>query len=81
MEKEFEKRYYGYFIIDSGLKVHFDVSREDNGEYFDKFEFLYNHNKFPWEKGEVIWLGKENDYFILADRVIGFYINGYKSAK
>ena len=71
-----EKRYEGYFLMDSGLKVPFDISEEDGGENFSVS--LYGNMEFPFEKGEVIWLGEDKDMKILADRIIGWNINEYE---
>ena len=73
-KKEVQKdiRYEGYFLIDSGLKIEFDISAEEGGEHF---ELLYGNSEFTWKKGDAIWLGEENDYLILADRIIGFSIS------
>jgi len=71
-----EKRYYGYFLMDSGLKVKFDISEEDGGENFSVS--LYGNGEFPFKKGDVIWLGEENDVKILVDRIIGWQIDEYE---
>jgi len=75
-QKEAQKGYVGYFLIDSGLKVKFDVTEEEGGEEFSLY--LYGNCEFPWEKGDSIWLGEEADYYILADRVIGWSIREYE---
>ena len=73
---EKETRYEGYFLMDSGLKIPFDISEEDGGNNFSIS--LYGNMEFPFEKGDFIWLGEDNDMKILADRVIGWSINEYK---
>ena len=70
-----ETRYEGYFLMDSGLKVSFDISEDEGGEAFSK---MYD-SQFPYEKGDSIWLGECDDCFILVDRIIGFNINQYQS--
>lgn len=74
MNKEINKevRYNGYFLMDSGFKVEFDISKEDGGDNFEVS--LYGNMEWPFEKGDVIWLGEESDLRILADRVIGWDI-------
>lgn len=71
-----EKRYQGYFLMDSGLKVPFDISEEDGDANFAIS--LYGNMEFPWIKGDVIWLGEDVDMKILADRIIGWDINEYE---
>jgi hypothetical protein len=71
-----EKRYNGYFLMDSGLKIPFDISEEEGGENFSIS--LYGNMQFPFEKGEVIWLGEKSNFYILADRIVGWDINEYK---
>lgn len=75
-EKQKQKRYRGYFLIDSGLKVPFDISEEDGGEEFNLS--LYGNMEFPYEKGDVIWFGEDSNLKLLADRVIGWDINEYE---
>jgi hypothetical protein len=72
---EKETRYNGYFLMDSGLKIPFDISEDDGGEIFSVS--LYGNMEFPFEKGDVIWLGENTDIKILADRIIGWDINKY----
>lgn len=74
--EEKETRYSGYFLMDSGLKVDFDISENDGGDYFSIA--LYGNGKWPFEKGGIIWLGEDKDVKILADRVIGWDINEYQ---
>lgn len=78
MEKQkiAEKRYKGYFLMDSNIKVTFDISEEDGGENFSSS--LYGKSEFPWEKGDNIWLGVNKDVIILADRIIGWDISEYE---
>lgn len=71
-----EERYKGYFLMDSGLKVPFDISEEDGGEDFSIL--LCGNMKFPFEKGDVIWLGEDSNLKILADRIIGWDISEYE---
>ena len=71
-----EKRYSGYFLMDSGLKLKFDVSEEEGGENFSMS--LYGNYEFPYEKGDTIWLGGNDDVKILVDRIIGWSINEYE---
>ena len=77
MEKQIQKetRYEGYFLMDSGLKVPFDISEGDGGEDFSIS--LYGNLKFPFEKDEIIWLGEDNDLKLRADKVIGWEISEY----
>ena len=70
-----EKKYVGYFLMDTGIKVPFDVSEENGGKNFSLH--LYGNCEFPWEKGDSIWLGEKNPCFILADRIIGFEVDEY----
>ena len=72
-----EIRYKGYFLMDSGLKIPFDISEEDGGEKFAIS--LYGNIKFPFEKGEIVWLGEDNNLKILADRIVGWDIDEYES--
>ncbi len=77
MKKETkELRYEGYFLMDSGLKVYFDISAEKGDENYDT---LYGNSEFKWEQGESIYFQDDNgeDAFILADKVIGFFIKEY----
>lgn len=71
-----EKWYSGYFLMDSGLKVPFDISEEVGGEDFRIS--LYGNMEFPFEKGDIIWLGEESEVRILADRIIGWNIDEYE---
>lgn len=71
-----EKRYSGYFLMDSGLKVKFDVSEEEGGENFSVS--LCGNFEFPFEKGDKVWLGEDNNCFILVDRIIGWQIEEYE---
>lgn len=72
-EKPKEKRYEGYFLMDCGLKIPFDISEENGG---DKFKELCWDLKFSWEKGDTIWLGEELQ--IIVDKIVGFSINDYE---
>ena len=72
-QKEIQRGYVGYFLMDSGLKVKFDVTEEEGGEEFSFY--LCDNSEFPWERGDIIWLGEE---YILADRVIGWSIREYE---
>ena len=67
-----EKRYRGYFLMDSGIKIFFDISEEEGGEEFWE---LYSNSNFLFEGGSCIWLGDER--YILTDRIIGFSIDEY----
>lgn len=71
-----EKRYEGYFLMDSGLKVFFDISEDEGGENFSVS--LYGNSAFPFKQGDVIWLGEDSDLRLLADKVIGWDINEYE---
>lgn len=71
-----EKRYIGYFLLDSGVKINFDISEEDGGEEFS-IE-LYGNGNFPFEKGGYIWLGENNSMFLLVDRIVGWKIDEYE---
>ncbi len=76
MEKENRKelRYEGYFLIDSGLRVNFDISASDGGENYDH---LLNA-EFKWERGDAIYVENEgDDFLLLANKVIGFFIREY----
>jgi len=66
-----ELRYKGYFLMDSGLKISFDISEEDGGE---EFYDLYNNSEFNFEKEGMVWLGEESDLKILVDKIVGFEI-------
>ena len=76
MEKEIEgeKRYKGYFLMDSGIKIYFDILAQECG---DDFSELYDNSKFLFERGDCVWLGEKNNSFILVDRIVGFSINEY----
>ena len=71
-----EKRYEGYFLMDSGLKVGFDISEEDGGENFSIS--LCGNYEFPFEKGKSIWLGEDKNVNLLVDRIIGWQISEYE---
>lgn len=71
-ETQKETRYQGYFLMDSGFKVPFDISEEDGGDAFAIS--LYGNMEFPWVKGDVIWLGENENVKILADRILGWDI-------
>jgi hypothetical protein len=73
-EKTIEKRYEGYFLMDSGVKVFFDISEEDGDT---KFKLLYDEAKFSWEREDTIWLGEDSELRVLANKVIGYYISEY----
>lgn len=73
LEKEI--RYTGYFLIDSGYKVNFDISKEDGG---DEFAELYNNMIFSFKTGGCIWLGEDSSLKLIVDRVIGWDINEYE---
>jgi len=34
--------------------------------------------EFPFEKGDIIWLGEESDLKLLSDKVIGWDISEYE---
>jgi len=68
-----EKYYVGYFLMDSGIKVPFEISEEDGGEDFSIS--LYENMEFPWVKGDIIYLGEMSGMKILADRIIGWDIS------
>lgn len=79
MSKKIQKeeiRYEGYFLMDSGLKIPFDISEEDGGENFSLY--LDGNLEWPFEKGDVIWLGRNNELRLLTDKIIGWYIYEYK---
>ena len=67
-----ELRYRGYFLLDTGTKISFDISENDGGENFSKE--LYGNANFPWKKGDTIWMGEDNDYSLLVERIIGFHV-------
>ncbi len=69
---EKETMYYGYFILDSGDKINFEISEEDGGEAFA----LLLDCEWSFGKNDVIWIG---DSFILASRVAGFQIDTYET--
>lgn len=71
-----EKGYRGYFLMDSGVKIPFDISEEDGGENFSIS--LYGNSIFPFEKGEVIWLGEGSNLKLLSDRIIGWDMYEYE---
>jgi len=68
-----EKRYNGYFLMDSGLKIPFDISEEDGGENFSIS--LYGNMEFPFDKNDIIWLGEDSGLKLRADKVIGWEID------
>ena len=35
--------------------------------------------KIPFEKGEIVWLGEDNNLKILADRIVGWDIDEYEA--
>jgi hypothetical protein len=75
LEKQKELRYEGYFLMNSGLKVYFDISADNGGENYDK---LCDAAEFNWKQGESIYLENDGEYsFVLADKVIGFSIRDY----
>jgi hypothetical protein len=70
-----EVRYEGYFIMEGGFKVNFNISADDGGE---KLNSLYGNSAFEWEQEESIYLeNKGKEFFILAKKVIGFFIRCY----
>lgn len=69
-----EVRFNGYFLMDSGIKINFDISEEFNSGKFRKLLDC----EWSFEKDDVIWLGEENPVFILADRIVGFWIDTYE---
>jgi len=71
--QEKEKRYAGYFIMESGLKLKFDISEENGG---DDFEAMLV-SEYPFDESELVWLGETDDCFIRAKKIIGFYIYDY----
>ena len=71
-----EKWYRGYFLIDSGIKINFDLSENDGGDDFSVE--LYGNSRFPWEKDNSIWLGSSMDLQLLASRIIGWDIEEYE---
>ena len=66
-----EKRYTGIFLIDSGLKVPFDISEINAGNDFEELETAL----WPYNKGDIIWLGEGDNIFLRADKVIGWQID------
>lgn len=66
-----EIRYVGYFLMEGGLKVKFDISQEDGGT---EFEELYNNDIIFWEKSDFIWLGEESELKVIADKIIAWDI-------
>ena len=60
----------GYFLMDSGIRIHFEMPEEKDDD--DNFAELVRNNGFSWKKGDQIWLGEDMDISIFADRVIGF---------
>ena len=68
-------RYSGYFLIDSGAKIPFDISEEDG---YEEFADLANNSSFSFKKGDYIWLGEDSNLKLLVDRVIGWDINEYE---
>ncbi len=74
-EIQTETRYEGYFLMDSGIKVSFDMS-EDEGD--EEMRLLYGNLEFTYEKGGVIWLGESTNMVILVDRIIGFSVREYQ---
>jgi len=75
-ETEKQLRYEGHFLMDSGLKVYFDISAENGGE---KYDSLYGDCEFRWGQGEIIYITQDEGkaFYILADKVIGFVISEY----
>ena len=69
-----ERYYAGYFIMDSGLKIDFDISEDDGG---DEFKELFDA-KFVFDDKNTIWLGEISEDFIRAKKVVGFYIYDYE---
>ena len=70
-----ERRYCGYFILDSGAKIDFDLTEDDGG---DAFASLFDC-EFKFEDNDLIYLGEDVGGFIRAKRVVGFYIDDYQS--
>lgn len=74
--KEVVKHYYGYFLMDSGYKVKFDVAEYDD---FGIFEQLHDGDcTQALKQGDTIWMGEDDDYILLADRIIGWSVSMYE---
>lgn len=71
-ESSVEVYFAGYFLMEGGLKVEFDIPEEDGG---DEFRSMLDC-KFVFEDDRMIWLG---DFSIRAKKVLGFYIYDYES--
>ena len=76
MATEKRLRYKGYFLMDSGAKVNFDISEEDGGEKFS--ESLYGNMDFPFNDDDIVWLGENSNLKLRADKIIGWDINEYE---
>jgi len=70
---EKEKYYVGYFLMDSGLKIPFEISEEGGGDDFSVS--LYGNMEFPWGKGDIIYLGESSNLKILAEKIVGWEID------
>lgn len=77
VKKTEEELYYnGYFLMDSGLKIHFDISAIDGGDFFAA---LNESGEFTLDESETVWLGEEAETpFIRVKKIMGFNINDYR---
>ena len=73
-EKEKETYFIGYFLLDSGFKVKFRVSKTEDDECGEKFSALYYEGRVLWESGDRIFTGEDDCLCLLANRVAGYFI-------
>jgi len=66
-----EKVYEGYFLMDTGFRLHFVVSEDIGGEHF---ELLCDGGLWPYNQDDIIYLGVDYPN-LLADRIAGWSIN------
>jgi len=78
----YQKYYQGYFLLDTGCKIWFDIdSAKIDEDAFAKlsdnaeFPFGNDNAEFPFDNNDCIWLG---GVFILAKRIAGFWIDSYE---
>lgn len=68
--------YYGHFLIDSGVKLEFDVRDDEVNDEFDK---MMNNVEFP-NGVKLLYLGESSPTsFLRTQKIVGYNINTYES--
>lgn len=77
LEQEKIVHYCGHFLMDSGLKIEFDVPTDEVDE--KEFEEMVNNARFP-DNGNVLYLGNSADTpFLRRQKIVGYEIDSYES--